>query len=676
MPTPILSQIYRIGLLIIVAIPWCANAGNDIEEFRLFPGESYTSMGVTVSWDVANSTDESVPTQNSLRMMGPETVIEGVDIQPSEFEEVAYLDDVAIGFKADTIQVQSNAQRSNAYGGGRYGNARYKVRSLGCRAWGQSSEISVLHRIEEPRYFVSHVCPIKINQILLTVSSDKVDYPDGSKYLEMVATDTITDETQTIPAANDAVKSIGRFTVAVGRAFEETKTVVIQVSAEPDLTIRGKDAWVEDYSFKDSTTLEKALSDLGDRYGFKADWEAFEGKEESIDYGKNLNVPEMTISAGRPLKEVLELLGKNELDDKVTFEWETPTLLSVYPIGYKEVRDQQQRAKQIEQAKKEFEKNYQLETQVYKLSKITPVTAKALIERELRSYQLSGTEVRSYPLGTGSERSTWVVEQCIADEKANAVIVTAIPETHKKVEELLAKMEGVLEAEQKEKAAPLQLYKVEVALLQSAEPQTDEATPEYWEALDTVVEDLNVQGDSLYQLVELLATFGETSINCSQTVPDLGVHVTLKGKTIREILNTLSKMYDLWIDYQPETVLIRPTSERAVTHLVDPKDYGLGQEDLNQFNVEAVSELGRSNQSITNSVDRGGSFSVTMGEHTCEFTFQDFRDPYLIVNGRVQGESKTLIDSTLFLEQNKPSVLAITNMRDTLILVVRLLEIR
>ncbi|MCA9433062.1 MAG: hypothetical protein KC940_21265, partial [Candidatus Omnitrophica bacterium] len=332
---------------------------------------------------------------------------------------------------------------------------------------------------------------------------------------------------------------------------------------------------------------------------------------------------------------------------------------------------------------------------VYTLKSLTPITAKALIDRELHSYTFVYGNSEREPRVSSHEVDYWeeqgtrpgarpgddpssllVSEQCIADEKANAVIVTAIPETHKKVAALLAKMEGVLEQEQIEKALPLHLYNIEVALLQSAEPQTDEATPEYWEALDTVVEDLNVQGDSLYQLVELLATFGETSINCSQTVPDLGVHVTLKGKTIREILNTLSKMYDLWIDYQPETVLIRPTSERAVTHLVDPKDYGLGQEDLNQFNVEAVSELGRSNQSITNSVDRGGSFSVTMGEHTCEFTFQDFRDPYLIVNGRVQGESKTLIDSTLFLEEDTPSVLAITNMRDTLILVVRLLEIR
>lgn len=80
--------------------------------------------------------------------------------------------------------------------------------------------------------------------------------------------------------------------------------------------------------------------------------------------------------------------------------------------------------------------------------------------------------------------------------------------------------------------------------------------------LDTLVEDLNVQGDNIRELVELLATFGETNINVVGTVPQTPVNVILKNKTIREILEELAVQYQLYIDYQPGNTLIRPLTEK------------------------------------------------------------------------------------------------------------------
>ncbi len=94
--------------------------------------------------------------------------------------------------------------------------------------------------------------------------------------------------------------------------------------------------------------------------------------------------------------------------------------------------------------------------------------------------------------------------------------------------------------------------------------------------LETLVEDLNVAGDNLRELVELLATFGETNINVVGTVPQTKVHVILKNKTIRQILGELEVQYNLFIDYQDGNTLIRPGSERPQEELkLIEKDFRL-----------------------------------------------------------------------------------------------------
>ncbi len=645
---------------------------NTQEEFRLFPGESYTSLGVTVTWEVNDTTQEAKEQNHFLHLKGPNSEIRDVTIEAVSGQKTAFLDDVLIYYSAcvEEIRMRTSSDPSSRGGGGF--RIEKHIRSLICGAMSQSSSFTVMHRVDNPRMFVSHVNPLRINQFRLTVSSETISYPDGSDYMEIIATDSVSGETETIPAANDANRSIGRFSVYVKSTNVFTKTVGLHVTTQPDLSIRGEDAWAGDFSSAPNTPLEEVLKNLAKDYGFETEWLEHEGHPESVQFAKE------TRSVNRVAGETVDAVVQDiDPSHPVTFEWKTPTLLSVYPAGYEEVLKGKELAEARDLAKENFEKTHRFETQNYHLTEITSITAKAVIDQELRAYALLGTAVETYKAAGMENNPNALIERCIADEKANTVIVTAIPETHQKIEELLARMEAVLEVKQAEKAEPLELYQIEVALLQAVETSVSSATPVYMAKLNQTIEDISVTDEDIEEVIQMLSELTGVSINVDPQA--LGQRVTLNivySTPAIEILRLIADMHLLWIDFQHSSVLLRWGRKDTRVPPADPSDYGLKPEDLDRFKINEVSELGRSIQSITNS-PAGGTFSVAMGERfQCEMSFQDFREPYLIVKGIVEQGDRAIVDSTLFLEKDKPSILAITNMRDTLILVVRLLEIR
>jgi hypothetical protein len=112
----------------------------------------------------------------------------------------------------------------------------------------------------------------------------------------------------------------------------------------------------------------------------------------------------------------------------------------------------------------------------------------------------------------------------------------------------------------------------------------------------------------------------------------------------------------------------------------DPKmagEFGISPDDLKVFGFDAVAQLGKG--LVTLSPERGelGRALVSLSEaYRCEVEFQDVRLPYVIVKGRLLGaqSDKPLMENTLFLEKDKPSVLGLTNLRQALILVLRLYD--
>ncbi|MCA9444064.1 MAG: hypothetical protein KC964_24945, partial [Candidatus Omnitrophica bacterium] len=690
MPTPISSHFYRIVLLMVVWFPLCANAQNDREEFRLFPGESYTSMEVTVTWRLEGDSPVDI-----LHFQGPKTEVSTprctppCEAIPPRVVRTVFLDGVAMEYTLDPSP----------------------SRSIYFRSYQSPTEVEFDARPDRKMLFVSRAAHLEIGSVKLTVSNEPVEFATGTAYLQISAKDMASEATCVLPLALRAQKSIGRYSIEVVAAYPETKTAKLEIIAEPDFTVQGKEAWITE-SCSHLGDLETILSYLGENYGFEVEWQLYDNYVESAAKAKRSKVlgvgpetPRRRSSRGSSSNSVegatiRERIDSYVLDFPVSFEWKTPTLLSVYPMGFKEVLKEQeeqrlqdekkQKAKELNEAmKKEFEEKYQPILKVYSLKSVTPITAKAIIDQELQYYSLRPTTYqKEWPVGEPSiesipiaQKDEWfgrasdsttpnyrmkridqvVAEECIADDKANAIIVTAIPETHKKIEELLAKMEGVLEAEQKEKAAPLQLYKVEVALLQSVNKPTS-ATPEYMEKLNQPIEDLSVDGENITEVMALISEYTGVNINVEAKAisPDVTFKIVQPTPAI-EVLRLIADANGLRLDFQPSTVMVRWADGENTALPVDPADYGLKPEDLKQFKVDSVSQLGHSIQSLTNSPDSNGTSTVMLGEEfQCELAFQDFREPYLILNGKLQTRrNSTLIQSTLFLEPDTPSVLAI-----------------
>jgi len=127
---------------------------------------------------------------------------------------------------------------------------------------------------------------------------------------------------------------------------------------------------------------------------------------------------------------------------------------------------------------------------------------------------------------------------------------------------------------------------------------------------------------------------------------------------------------------EPAVARVSQSEERS--DVFDPKlaaRYGISEDDLMLFGFDAVAQLGKA--LVVLSAEKGGAGRTLVSlteNYRCEMEFQDIRPPYLIVKGRLLGAQpdKPLLENTLYLEKDKPSLLGLTNLRQALILVLRL----
>jgi len=654
------------------------------ERGSLFPGESITYRDVTVTWEVAESpsgTTESfgILVFESADPSIPDHTMEGILKAPDAWlGGISYCDTV-LRFRGLTWRANENSpltvQRIDY-------EACFQPRDQFFDACGGNTLI-----------YVSSVTPIHLNEWILQLSDRPTEYPDGSEYYEIQVHNTIDGTTGTLPAIEGATRKFGRFAIAVRNDFHPDNTLGIHVNADRDPSVRGRDACVDDLRKEPKETLEELLFRLGNDYGFELEWMEYPGHRESIDYLKVSNFGGET--ERYPVKGLLSDLLPQFLQnhcgfnmDRIGLEWVDSTHLRITPIGYEETVAWQE-------AREDFKQKFSAVTKVYRLEKITPITAKALIDQELRWYGLSGTTVRegiaSLPDTLRSNYAGFTVEQCIADEMANAVIVTAIPETHAKIEKLLAEMDSLL-AEKKEGGERPSVYGLTVYLLQGMETGNRENAPTQKPSsetiakttgslgIDTVVESIIFENQPLQELIAMLSTVSASNVNVAGSVPNMKVSVNIQDpRTVREILQDLEKLYDLWVDYQPGNTIVRPGWERerqgadrkSLTLL---QDYGIAEEDLAAFGFVAGQELGKGMVSLVGQRGDEGNAKVALSEsYTCEFEYMDFRKPYLILKGRMldQRTNKCLLENTLYLEPDKPALLGLTNMRNALILIVR-----
>lgn len=711
-----------------------AASQSEWEEINLWPGESYTCRDVTVAWKV--NRPES---KGELSFRGPRTKIENI-LLPEE-SLYAYLDDVAFyglhpteGGRRLIVRVREQSDRI----------------PLTAAPW------------KEDVLFVSSFNPVLLGSWKLSVSKDPVEYPDGAQYLQLLAQDQTSNTQVTLPATRGAYRKFGRLTVSVNQVCLPTRTVVLWVQADADTTIRGADAYVERLGFvRDEVrghmaTYAEFFDRISSEYGFEVEWVEFPpGHPDSIEYAKTLS-PVGTSSSSGILRDVLErMLAVTKWSyphQALALEWRDPYHLQVWPKNYDKVlaqrQDYEQQQREREQAKARFEEEYRLQTRVFPLKSITPSTAQALVDNVIANYVLIGAEVytreeaeRKWPPRQDGTRpysiEAEVQEQAYADERSGSLIVTATARTMQEIEQILARVDGLLAEERQAKPAPKQ-YRVEAILLQgqganrgrmalsfpvpgrltelNVSPGTKVKAGDRVARLDTEERELQLQAlkaqleqrraalDNARKTLERTRQAFESGRMPSVDLENAGLAVktaeaeqkrteveyqqaarqlsqcTLTAPVsgmITEVAQALGASVaagQTVAVLQPEPPSEGPARESAsAAPLV--AQYGISPEDLQMFEIASLSEMGKG--AVTLAAERGeaGRAKVSLTDrYACELEFQDVREPYLVVRGRLLDSeaAKTLLENTLYLEKDKPSLLGLTNLREALILVVRL----
>jgi hypothetical protein len=115
-----------------------------------------------------------------------------------------------------------------------------------------------------------------------------------------------------------------------------------------------------------------------------------------------------------------------------------------------------------EQAEQSFKTDYALETRVYRLQSITSDTAKALVDPILDEYSRGGDKIYNREQKAAAQASSQagfavdesVMETAVADAKSGALIVSAIPATHARIQEILARTDRIIAQQPETKERP------------------------------------------------------------------------------------------------------------------------------------------------------------------------------------------------------------------------------
>lgn len=432
------------------------------ERASLFPGRSVAVLGVTVTWnvtpeDVAPETEEAKrPVFGTVDIVGPKNSMKNLKLRDFNISQPGinlYIDEVYIKITGSFF----------------HGD---KLQTLSIHALKQSQKRNVTAAPQKLSFYVSHLCPVFLNEWKFSVSGEKETFPDGSEYYILTIENPETKERETTPLSRGANRPVGRYDIYIDGVYELTKTALLEINAGIDESIRGRDAYVARLKYEKDyprySTYEEFFDILGDRYGFKVEWTAYPGHPESIEYIRNEGMFAYSFGSGA-VKDIVDYFPRNK---GFGAEWKSPTHLQLWYKSYDRVLARREREAENKKVEEEFKKDYATVTRAYYFKTITSKTAKELIDPELDTYLLVNSGPSYSPRywitkGEVPERNKLVaksMEQCAADERTNALILTAIPKTHEKLEKILAKIDAVLEKTQKPKAA--KPFLLSVTLLQ------------------------------------------------------------------------------------------------------------------------------------------------------------------------------------------------------------------
>lgn len=512
--------------------------------------------------------------------------------------------------------------------------------------WRQPTTIKLSGKGDEGLIWVSQQNAVTIDNTQFRVSAEPKLYPDGSAYYELEMQDRDSGASATMPLAHNAKRILGRFQVLQAEFSEPSRTAAMKVVAELDMKNHGLDTQIDKgLAIERDDDLERFFTRLGKQYGFEIEWMDAEGMEASaIDAKRGRWILEDTSPEWKlpgesktcSLFDCLAVRVESYASQKpLELQRVNERKLMIRP-GKAFIERRMRKAeseREREEITGDFESNYAPDTRIYNVQRNAAVTAKTLIDQELKTYVLLHgqnapknsvairlnqikdqgevapggettlkdndwkTGIYALPSGTDVERATSVTkEYVVQDENAGVLLVKAIPSTHAKVESILNRVQTLIATATTTAPAVMPHYRMELFLLRGAKAGSN---------------------------------------------------------------------------------------DRASSETLDPAPFGLTREDLQMFGFDRVTLVGSGIVNLAGiSSDEGEALVMLSANYSVELEYQDYRRPYAIVRGTLKGieipvgpnmfKSANLLESTMYLEPNKPTVLGLTNLKEALILVVRL----
>ncbi|HPO09645.1 MAG TPA: hypothetical protein PLZ55_13310, partial [bacterium] len=180
---------------------------------------------------------------------------------------------------------------------------------------------------ENRELYLSQTIPITLNNWKMGVCESPRQYPDGSEYYELTILNSETKESFTLPLVKDATRKFGRFEITVAFFTPRTGSAQLKVNADADYTIRGLDTYIDGYSTKppESAPFGEFLENLGQKYGFTVEWIPYPGHPESIEYARNRWSPnEFRLDSG-----IIKDLLIGSLKENYILDCQDPTVLKI-----------------------------------------------------------------------------------------------------------------------------------------------------------------------------------------------------------------------------------------------------------------------------------------------------------------------------------------------------------
>ena len=705
----------------------------------LYPGESYTYKGVTMTWKISDADKQTSKPLGYLSFTGPKTIIPNVPVVDLDKINRNNIGSWSFDIFLDGAYFSFDYNARSYYTKERKTTLLLDGNAIGYRAGTQPDNIPLNAAPARGFLYLSAKCPVTIGPWKLSVSEAPVTYPGGAKYHQLSVLNATSGTSITIPATQGSLRKVDRFTINVDKMFEKSATVALEMTIDPDPRPLGGDS----YGTIRTSNEQGGPIQYGDyfkfyaeKFKFNVEWVAFPPSHpESIDYAKNLFLNPRGNWDGIIKDNMNQIFEDAPPDCALGLEWTDTTHLRVWAKNYdkivaekeklekekaakaeKEAREKAAeaerqakvtaaKAQELKAMKEKFAKDYTPVLQIYPLNKITPVTARVLIEPELSAYFLAdlGLAIPSPNLMVINkilERTEYTrivsvklesrglieklltdptviqssQETVVADDKAGAVIVKAIPATQARVKEILAKMDGMIAKD--ESAEAIKQYRIEVILLAGVkeEKATEKAESKY-SPMDPIV---RFNGTDYVYLSYRSGSPNELDVeymerDTSTTIPKKIDVPIVSGSTWhmnRIYPSQRGKKKGLEIVYY-----IGPLEERSPdVNLKPAASYGISPEDLKVMGLDKVKELGRGVVALAGQKgDLGKATLALNASYRCQLEYQDLRRPYLIVKGSLLEDKpdKPLLSNTMFLEPDKPTLLGLTNLKEALILLVK-----